>query len=434
LIELKTEEKMIVSAGNIKLITSQAPKGMLSLIETTNNGNNIQLADIIALLQEDIEAIKDDIKVLRLADLKTSKQNFMVGLEQYAKAAESGRDDTSIEGCWKTTLNRASLKANDAYNRVKHPEDKIECFWIICTCALATDSPKAACIKIRGWIDLLLNEDEAIKKALEDLKRCVYERNVKMALETKDLLSSLFKRLRGILVSLFYLYEQNDFGVQERNELTQILKKFPHLCDATKKTSEWKYIKVYHSKTLVKTVINCTFIVPILAGGISAVTSAATLGMVRPKVPTTKTSMMGKFDEIVISDKKCSTILQTAELLNAFFHNGSDFKLEADMIDSWLPPTQKREEKYRTGITRKPLLPYKSTEWYCSLFAGSIISAGLFYYLLSCHRSKHEKMISNATNDVTYKLLDHRKLSNNAKKLVEDAIAGAKEAVQSMLD
>mmetsp|Transcript_18043 Transcript_18043/g.27042 ORF Transcript_18043/g.27042 Transcript_18043/m.27042 type:complete len:485 (+) Transcript_18043:166-1620(+) len=476
------------SPESIKLMNtmiSQAPKGILSLIDATKASSKIQWADIITFLQEDIDIIKNDLSVLRLADFKTAKQNFTVGLEQLLKAvateAEARTSTVSLgpvsislpsqtndagagskNACWKDTLIRASDAANDAYNRVKAPEDKIECFWIICCCAIATDSPLDACIKIRNWIDYILNDDETIRKALEDLKKCTYVKNVKMTLETKELLSSLFKRLRGSLVALFYYYERNarTFGHEEKNKLIRVLRKLPYLYEATKQSSEWKHIKVYHCNTKIRTFADCTVVFP-LAGRIFATTAqTVTFGRVKPQVPTDKTSTMELFDRKVLSSKRCGIILETGHFLNAIFYK-NDFKLEADMI-KWLPATQIEEgERCNFWMMRKITLPqYKSTEWYCSLFAASFAILGLSHYLLSSRylslknsraskrkglfsdiitmlTNSSQEIIDIATLEVRDALPDRRKLSNSVKNILQDAATAASnttEAANSLVE
>ncbi len=342
-----------------KQLISKAPQGILWLINRTNNSNRIQYKDIIVLLQEDINVIKKDLEVLRSAPLKTAKLDFKIGLEQHLQAVQSSRQDSDgTTNDWKETLKGASEKANDAYSLVTEADDRIECFWIICSCAIATaDSPQAACIKIRIWIDELLNNNETNRKALKDLKDCTkHGDNRTMTLETKDLLSSLFMRLRGALVTLLYLYEENidTFGKQERKELIQVLKKHKYLPKATSLICKWKHIEVNHYNTFTKTLVYCTIVIPLLGGMYSAVTSAATLGKVNPPMPASSTSTMETFNERVVigTSKSCNTILETGHFLNAILHK-HDYKLQSNMI-KWLPTTRKKEEqeanKYKYGM------------------------------------------------------------------------------------
>jgi len=392
-------------------IISRAPREIFSLINTTNNGSDTQLSDIIGVFEkEDINAIKIDLDALPLADLKTAKENFTNGLRQYLKVTGvlqptyGNNDDTKDRVRWKNTLKRASITARDAYNCVEVPEDRIECFWIICCCAILTDSLQKACIDIRNWIDKLINEDEVIRKALKDLQTLSNHKEKSlqprttphrisqtMTLETKDLLSSLFKRLRGALTALFYYYDRNTtFGHKEKKKLIRVLKKYPYLYEATKQSDEWKHINVYHYSSMKRMLANYSLLVPIFGGLVSFATSTVTFGKVKPPLSFNRTTTMERYDTIVQDNKRCETILETGNFFNAVLHK-NDFQLKADMMKCILA-TQTEEVKCRDCMMHKSTLPpYKSIEWCCYLFLAFFTVLRFSNFILSSRHLLQEQ-------------------------------------------
>lgn len=234
---------------------------------------------------------------------------------------------------WKKSINEAYEAAQHAYNRVKTGEEKIECFTIMYTCAVMICNPVSACIKIRTWIEELC-QDATIKKAFREFSRCVngnrLGKKTYMSNTTKELLAKFFKQLKGAVIVLFYLSDNDPNCKVEKGQTVQLLRRTKDLSNATRDIGSLENMKCKnHGLTVVRVIYYFTVVLPLMEN----------MAKIAKKSFESKDE---KSRNNQIDDPAKQVIIETGHLLHLICHSAGDLNFSefAHAVKDFQPPTK----------------------------------------------------------------------------------------------
>lgn len=293
------------------VILSEAPKVMLKLVQQIDT---VRAEQIASMLESSMSKVENGVVALRTKDLKTALREYKIGREQATNALKNRPDDdTPDDLSYVETLKGAYDAANDAFSTVPTVEDKLEAFKIMVFCAIMTETPRNACIRIRNLIEDLC-KDKTIQKALKEFNKCVkdptgwFEKKAKMSNVTKELLANFFTHLKGALVVVFYLSDKHKKECdEEKGQMVQALRKSANLSNSTKKVENLENIVYCDGVTVMKVVYYGTVILPVLEK------------MAKAAYKATKNSKRNTSTQNV--DPAKDTIIEASHLLNLIIHS-----------------------------------------------------------------------------------------------------------------